>query len=147
MTDENFNSEPIEILVVEDNPGDVRLFLNEFKEIEVLANFHIVTNGLDAMKFLHHEGAFADAPQPDLLVLDLNLPKINGTEILNEMCREKHLWDIPVVIFSALSTEKLALENCLKIPSHIFIPKPNNLEEYPNVIKTVEKFLTNLSQS
>jgi CheY-like chemotaxis protein len=134
-------------LIVEDNPGDVSLFLNEFREIELLANFNIVTNGMDALKFLYHEDEFMDAPKPDLLVLDLHLPKIDGKEILTQMCKEEDLWDIPVVIFSALANGKVAPDNCTKIPNHIFIPKPDNLEEYPNVIKTVEKFLASLNEN
>lgn len=144
MNNKNDISKPIEILVVEDNPGDVRLFLNQFEEIELLANFHILTNGIDALKFLHQEGEYADAQKPDLLVLDLDLPKINGKEILMEMNDDPQLNNIPVVIFSALTYEKYFLEKCKKIPHHIFIQKPYSLEEYQEVVKTVEKFWNNL---
>ena len=144
MTNNSNTSKSIEILIVEDNPGDVHLFLNEFKEIEVLANFNIVTNGIDAFKFLYHEDNFIDAPKPDLLVLDLHIPKIDGTEILSQMCQDEDLWDIPVVIFSALAKSKLLLDKCKKIPNYIFIPKPENLEEYPAVIKKVEEFLSTI---
>lgn len=131
---------PVEILVVEDNPGDVCLFLNEFRDIILPSNFHVLTNGVEALKFLNQVGKYADRPKPDLMVLDLDLPKVTGMEILREMSEDLNLNDIPVVIFSALKHEKEFLDNCKKIPNHIFIPKPYNLEDYQDVIKSVGEF-------
>jgi len=131
----------VQILVVEDNPGDVKLFLNEFKEINFLAEFHVVTNGVEALQFLYKEDKYVNMPRPDLLVLDLYLPKKDGIEVLSEMSKDKHLIDIPVVIFSS-SEQTDILENCQRL-QHIFINKPKKLEDYKNILKTVENFWLN----
>lgn len=130
---------PVEILVVEDNPGDVLLFLENFKEIKMSSNFHVQTNGLDAMKFLRREGKYANTPKPDLLVLDLYLPIMDGSEVLSEMDADKNLSDIPVVIFSTSPYQKSNLKNYNNI-EYIYLTKPKDLEEYKEVVKQVEKF-------
>ncbi len=132
--------ESMEILVVEDNPGDVKLFLTKFKEFKFIANFHVQTNGIEAMDFLNKEGKYSDVPKPDLLVLDLMLPKKDGITVLSEMSKDKDLNDIPVVIFTSLTGQKDILRNCRNI-KHITISKPDSLEGYNDVIKTVENFL------
>jgi len=131
----------IEILVVEDNPGDVKLFLTRFKkEFKFIANFHVQTNGMDAMEFLNKVGKYNDVPKPDLLVLDLMLPKKDGIAILSEMSKDNDLENIPVVIFTSLTGQKDILRNCSNI-KHIVISKPDSLDGYNEVIKTVENFL------
>ncbi len=131
----------MEILVVEDNPGDVKLFLTKFKEFKYIANFNIQTNGIGAMEYLNKEGKYSDVPKPDLIVLDLMLPKKNGITVLSEMSKDKNLKNIPVVIFTSLTGQKDILKNCSNI-KHIIISKPDSLEGYNEVIKTVENFLS-----
>ncbi len=132
---------PIEILVVEDNPGDVKLFLTKFKEFKFIANYHIQTNGIDAMEFLNKEGKYNDVPKPDLLVLDIMLPRKDGITILAEMNKNKDLNDIPVVIFTSLTGQNDILENCPNIKC-ISISKPDSIEGYNEVIKKIENFWT-----
>ena len=144
MNIENDTNKPIEILVVEDNPGDVKLFLEKFKEFKVLANYHVVTNGVEALKFLFKEDKYNNAPKPDLLVLDLYLPKKSGLEVLSEMAEDKDLMNVPVVIFTSSGNRKDILENCKNIHC-IFINKPENLDDYDVVIKTLEKFWISIS--
>ena len=140
MTTKNYKNKPLEILVVEDNPGDVKLFLNEFKEFEFIANFHVQTNGEEALKFLHKEGKYDSEPHPDLIVLDLKLPIKSGIEVLTDISEHRNLRETPVVIFSSLPLEKQIVKNCERIPYYIFIPKPADLDGYAEVVKTVEKF-------
>lgn len=121
MTTQNNSEMPTEILVVEDNPGDVRLFLTQIKVIATESNFHVQKNGEEALKFLHQKGEYANATRPDLIVLDLQLPKKSGMEILTEIGKDESLSEIPVVIFSSLPSQKEILENCERIPpSHLY---------------------------
>lgn len=131
---------PVEVLLVEDNPGDVRLFLEEFKDIDESPNIHVVTNGEEGLKFLHREEEYVNAPKPNLLVLDVYLPIKSGFEILAEMGNDKELSEIPVVVFSSSPIEKDDIENIDKIPNLIFLSKPNNLKEYDDVINIVGEF-------
>ncbi|MGP8190060.1 MAG: response regulator [Methanobacterium sp.] len=82
---------PVKILVVEDNFGDVRLFLNEFKELSIFTEFQVVTNGVEDLQFLQQKNDYNDVPKPDLLVLDLYLPKKDGIEVLSKMSKDQHL--------------------------------------------------------
>lgn len=140
MNPENISGLPIEILVVEDNPGDFRLFLEEFKEIRLSANFHHFSNGVDAMAFLRHEGDYVDVPMPDLVVMDLYLPRMSGYEILTEIDNDVSLNGLPIVVFSTLANGDVITRDFVNIDNLIFIHKPESLEDYDRVIERVEDF-------
>ncbi len=130
---------PISILLIEDNPGDVRLIQEAFKVAKVVNEINSVVNGLDAMSFLRKEGDFASAQTPDLILLDLNLPGKDGREVLAEIKADQILKTIPVIILSSSS----ALEDILKSYEHnanCFVTKPIDVNEFFNVIKKITDF-------
>ena len=130
---------PIEILLVEDNPGDVRLTVEALKDVKVHNNLHVVKDGMEAMAFLHREGKYADAPHPDLILLDLNLPKKDGCEVLAEIKEDPMLKRIPVVVL----TGSKAGEDILKtynLHANCYISKPIDLEQFIMVVKSIEGF-------
>jgi len=129
----------VEILLVEDNPGDVRLALEALKESKVKNNITVVDNGLDALAFLRREGEYANAPQPDLILLDLNLPKKNGREVLAEIKDDPDLKRIPVVILTTSQDEKDILK-MYSLHANCYITKPVDLDQFINVIKSIEDF-------
>ena len=135
----NENGRPIEILLVEDNPGDIRLTKEAFKEGKLKNHLNVVEDGKEAISFLKKEGQYADAPRPDLILLDLNLPKKDGREVLSEIKVDKNLKRIPVVI---LTTSK-AEEDILKTYNHhanCYITKPVDMDQFINVVKYIEDF-------
>ena len=132
-------SHPIDILLVEDNPGDVRLTIEALKEDKLQNNLHVVKDGIEAMAFLHQEGEYANAPRPDLILLDLNLPKKDGREVLNEIKADEGLKRIPVVVL----TNSQAEEDILKtydLHANCYITKPVNLEQFVKVVRSIEQF-------
>jgi chemotaxis family two-component system response regulator Rcp1 len=134
-----FTGNPIEILLVEDNPGDVRLTVEVFKEAKMKNNLHIVMDGVEAMAFLHQEGKYRDVPRPDLILLDLNLPKKDGREVLAEIKNDAVLRSIPVV---ALTTSK-ADEDVIKtynLHVNCYIVKPVDFDQFIKVVEGIEGF-------
>ena len=130
---------PIEILLVEDNPGDVRLTEEAFKEGKIRNNLYVVEDGEEALNFLKRVGKYSKAPRPDLILLDLNMPKKDGREVLKEIKEDKGLRRIPVVI---LTTSK-AEEDILKTYDHhanCYITKPVNMEQFIQVVQYLEDF-------
>ncbi len=130
---------PISILLIEDNPGDVRLIQEAFKVAKVVNEIDSVLNGLDAMSFLRKEGDFASAQTPDLIILDLNLPGKDGREVLAEIKADHMLKTIPVIILSSSS----ALEDILKSyeqNANCYVTKPIDVNEFFNVIKKITDF-------
>ena len=130
---------PIDILLVEDNPGDVRLTVEALKEGKVHNKLHVAKDGMEAMAFLHKEGKYADAPHPDLILLDLNLPKKDGREVLEEIKEDPRLKRIPVVIL----TGSKAGEDILKsynLHANCYITKPVDLEQFITVVESIEDF-------
>ncbi len=133
------NVESIDILLVEDNPGDVRLTKEALKDAKVLNDVYIAKDGVEAMQFLHKEGAFKDAPVPDMILLDLNLPRTDGREVLAEVKADPKLKRIPVVI---LTTSK-ADEDIIKtynLHANAYITKPVDLNRFVDIIHTLEEF-------
>lgn len=131
--------QPINILLVEDNPGDVRLTVEALKEGKVLNQLHIAKDGIEAMDFLHREGDYSDVPHPDLILLDLNLPKKDGHEVLAEIKEDPMLKRIPVVVL----TGSKAGEDILKtynLHANCYITKPVDLEQFITVIKSINDF-------
>ena len=128
-----------EILLVEDNPGDSRLVIEAFRDSETLNNLHTVDDGEEAMSFLLQEGKYADAPRPDLILLDLNLPKKDGREVLAEIKGDFELRRIPVVIMTISSDEEDIL-NTYNLHVNSYITKPVDLDNFMNMFKSVEEF-------
>ena len=130
---------PIEILLVEDNPGDVRLTQEAFKEGKVRNKLHVAWDGIEAMAFLRQEGKFADAPHSDLILLDLNLPKKDGREVLVEIKQDPDLKRIPVVILTTSKAEEDILKT-YDLHANCYITKPVDLEQFIKVVKCIEEF-------
>ncbi len=139
MTDHYNNVKSIEILLVEDNPGDVRLTEEALKEGKVSNTLHVARDGAKALEFLRREGEFGDAPRPDLILLDLNLPKVNGPEVLEEIKSDPFLKRIPVVVLTT-STAEQDIFKCYERHANCFINKPVELDSFLRVIKSIEEF-------
>lgn len=130
---------PIEILLVEDNPSDVRLTVEALKEGRVSNNLHVVRDGVEAMSFLRRKGRFAKSVRPDLILLDLNLPKKDGREVLAEIKKDSKLKLIPVIILTTSKAEQDVLKT-YKLHANCYIPKPVDLERFITVVKAIEDF-------
>ena len=130
---------PVEILLVEDNPGDVRLTREALKEGKVLNNLHVVEDGVEAMAFLHREGKYADAPRPDVILLDLNLPRKDGREVLAEVKADHDLRRIPVVVLTVSNANEDILET-YDLHANCYITKPIDLDQFIKVVKAIEDF-------
>ncbi len=129
----------IEILLVEDNPGDVRLTAEALKDSKVRNNLSVAMDGVDGMAFLRRAGKYADAPRPNLILLDLNLPKKNGREVLAEIKTDKGLKRIPVVILTT-SNDQDDIINTYDLSANCYITKPLEFEQFFGVVKSIEEF-------
>ena len=130
---------PIEVLLVEDSPGDVRLTREAFKEAKVYINLHVVPDGAEAMAFLKREGVHANAVRPDLILLDLNLPKKDGREVLQEIKESPALQTIPVVILTTSAAEADILRS-YRHHANCYITKPVGLDGFLEVVKSIDGF-------
>lgn len=130
---------PIKILLVEDNPGDVRLILETLKENKLRNNLDVVEDGVEALAFLGREGKYADAPRPDLILLDLNLPKKDGREVLAEIKADENLRRIPVVILTTSKAEEDILK-AYDLNANCYVTKPVDLDQFIKVVKSIEEF-------
>ena len=130
---------PIEILLVEDNPGDVRLTREAFKDSKLRNNLSVVTDGEKALEFLRKEGDYASAPTPDLVLLDLNLPRLNGQEVLRIIKEDPHLKSIPVAILTS-SKEEGDIASSYQHYANCYITKPVDMEQFIQVVRTIENF-------
>jgi CheY-like chemotaxis protein len=135
----SLHGKPIEILLVEDNPGDVRLTVEALNDAKVHNNLYVAKDGVEAMSFLRREGAHANAPRPDLILLDLNLPKKDGREVLEEIKEDMGLRRIPVVVLTTSEAEMDILK-AYNLHANCYITKPVGLEQFITVIKTIEDF-------
>jgi len=133
------NIRSIEILLVEDNPGDVRLTKEAFKEGKVLNKLNVVKDGVEAMDFLHKQGKFSKAVRPDLILLDLNLPRKDGREVLGETKGDPNLRRIPVVILTTSKSEQDILKT-YDLHANCYITKPVDLSQFIKVIQSIEDF-------
>ena len=136
---EGKDGRPIDILLVEDNPGDVRLTKEAFKEGKLKNNLHVVKDGVEAMAFLQKEGKYASASCPDLILLDLNLPKKDGREVLKEIKADENLRRIPVVILTTSKSEEDILKT-YDLHANCFITKPVDMEQFIKIVKYIEEF-------
>ena len=130
---------PIVILLVEDNPGDARLTREGLSNSKVRNQLHVARDGDEALAFLRQEGAFADAPTPDLVLLDLNLPRRDGREVLQEIKQDEALKHIPVVILTSSQAEEDILRT-YRLHANCFITKPVDLEQLTKVVQGIEQF-------
>ncbi|KQC08162.1 MAG: hypothetical protein APR62_05340 [Smithella sp. SDB] len=130
---------PIEILLVEDNLGDIRLTQDALTNGKVRNNLHVVRDGVEAMDFLFKRGEFKNAIRPDLILLDLNLPKKDGREVLNEIKNDEILKTIPVVILTVSKAEEDILK-AYNLHANCYITKPLNLSQFIEVVKAIECF-------
>lgn len=130
---------PVEFLLAEDNPGDVRLTKEALRESKISNNLSVVPDGVEAMAFLHREGKYADAPRPDVILLDLNLPKKDGREVLAEVKADLNLRLIPVVIITSSEAEQDVLRT-YELHANCYVTKPVDLEQFIKVIQSIETF-------
>jgi chemotaxis family two-component system response regulator Rcp1 len=137
------NSRAIEILLVEDNPGDARLTLEAFKEGKVINNLSVVTNGVDALAYLRREGQYANASVPDLVLLDLNLPRMDGRELLATIKEDTNLKAIPVVVLTTSASQD-DIARAYGHHANCYITKPVDLDQLLRVVQSVESFWLSL---
>ena len=130
---------PIDILLVEDNPGDERLTREALKEGKVYSNLHWVKDGVEAMTFLRREGRFGDAPRPDIILLDLNLPKKDGREVLAVIKKDSVLKHIPVVVLTTSEAEEDVLKS-YELHANCYVTKPVDLEKFIHVVQSIDRF-------
>ena len=130
---------PVEVLLVEDSPGDVRLTEEALKEGKVRNNLNVVMDGVEAMAYLRREGRYASATRPDIVLLDLNMPKKDGREVLAEMKSDHRLRRIPVVILTTSEAEQDILKT-YDLHANCYITKPVDLDQFISLVKSVEDF-------
>jgi two-component system response regulator len=133
------DAEPIEVLLVEDSAGDVRLTLEAFKDAKVHVNLSVASDGAEAMAFLERKGEYANAPRPDLILLDLNLPKKDGREVLEEIKESPELKSIPVVILTTSASEADILRS-YRLHANCYITKPVDLDGFITVVSSIDNF-------
>ena len=130
---------PVEILLVEDNPGDIRLTKEAMKEAKIVNNLNVVEDGVEALAYLRKKGIFKGANRPDLILLDLNLPKKNGREVLAEIKQDINLKQIPVVILTVSQAEEDVFKT-YELHANCFITKPVDMDQFIKVVKSIEDF-------
>lgn len=130
---------PVEILMVEDDKEDVLLTQEALKDAKMSNILHVVNNGDEAMEYLQRRGQFSQAERPDLIIMDLNLPGMNGKEILGEIKKDSQLSTIPVVILTTSDANK-EISECYRLRANCFIHKPVDLDQFLHVIKSIEDF-------
>jgi chemotaxis family two-component system response regulator Rcp1 len=128
-----------EILLVEDNQSYVNLMMEALEESQVLTNLSVVMDGVEAMAFVRRESKYAHAPRPDIILLDLNLPKKKGQKVLEEIKNDPDLKRIPVVIFTVSSAEQDILK-CYNLHANCYIIKPKDLDQFIAVVKSIINF-------
>ena len=133
------NADGLEVLLVEDSPGDVRLTREALKDAKVHINLHVAPDGADAMAFLKREGQHANVPRPDLILLDLNLPKKDGREVLAELKESPALKCIPVIILTT-SASAADIQGSYQHHANCYITKPVDLEGFLKVVKSIDSF-------
>lgn len=130
---------PIDILLVEDNPADADLTREHFEEARILNRLHVVSDGVEALEFLRQQGHFANADRPDLILLDLNLPKMDGRQLLAVIKQDADLKLIPVVILSASQAETDIIRS-YQLHANAYVNKPVDLDGFAEIVKAIEGF-------
>jgi len=137
------NSKAIEILLVEDNPGDARLTREAFKDGRLLNNLSVVGDGVEALAYLRQQGQYRNSTRPDLILLDLNLPKKDGREVLEEIKADEHLKRIPVVVLTTSSAQE-DVARAYGSHANCYITKPVDLDQFLRVAQSIESFWLSL---
>jgi CheY-like chemotaxis protein len=132
-------AEPVQILLVEDSPGDIRLTREVLRDAKIANELHIVGDGEQAMAFLRREGDYADVRRPDLILLDLNLPRKDGREVLAELKDDPELHLIPVIVLTTSAAEQDVLRS-YDLKAACYITKPIDLDEFISVVRSIESF-------
>jgi len=130
---------PVEILLVEDNPGDVRLTIEALRDGKVHNNLNVARDGVEALAYLRREAPFTTAARPDLILLDLNLPRKDGREVLAEIKADAELKTIPVVVLTTSRAEQDVLRS-YELQANCFVTKPVDLDQFIDVVKSIENF-------
>ncbi|HWT26039.1 MAG TPA: response regulator [Solirubrobacteraceae bacterium] len=130
---------PIEVLLVEDDPGDVLLIQEAFADNKVRNRLHTVADGVDALRFLRQEDEFAEAPRPDLILLDLNLPRKDGREVLAEVKTDEALQQIPVVVLTTSKLEEDVLRS-YRLHANAYVTKPVDFDRFIEVVRQIDEF-------
>jgi len=139
------NSRAVEILLVEDNAGDARLTLEAFKEAKVINNLTVIHDGVEAMAYLRRQRQYSDAVQPDLILLDLNLPKKDGRTVLSEIKADERLKKIPVVVLTTSAAEE-DIARAYASHANCYINKPVDLDQFLRVVHSIEDFWLTLTK-
>lgn len=130
---------PIDILLVEDNPGDAELTGEALADSKVLSRLHVVRDGVEALAFLRQEGDYAQAPRPDLVLLDLNLPRKDGRAVLKDIKADPALRLIPVVVLTSSQAEE-DVARAYELNANCYVTKPVGLEQFLTIVKSIEQF-------
>jgi CheY-like chemotaxis protein len=130
---------PVEILLAEDNPGDVRLTEKALQQGKIANNIHVTTDGIEALAFLHQNGEYSDAPRPDLVLLDLNMPRKDGEAVLEEMQTDAELRRIPVVVLTSSESEA-DIARSYELNANAYLTKPVDFEGFVDIIDRLEDF-------
>ncbi|WP_246998734.1 response regulator [Halosolutus gelatinilyticus] len=134
-----FQAEPAQILLVEDNPGDVRLTEEAFKQGRIENDLYTVSDGTEALEYLNQRGEYADAPRPDLVLLDLNLPRTDGEEVLAELKDDPELRSIPVIVLTSSRAEEDVVRS-YELHANAYLTKPVDPDEFIETVRAFEKF-------
>jgi CheY-like chemotaxis protein len=129
----------VEVLLVEDSPGDVRLTQEAFRDADPSIHLHVASDGVEAMAFLRHQGSYSHAPRPDIILLDLNLPKMDGREVLAHIKSDHSLKMIPTVILTTSDAEA-DIAKCYQLHANCYLKKPVQLEEFEGLVKSISDF-------
>jgi CheY-like chemotaxis protein len=129
----------VEILLVEDSPGDVRLTIEALADAKISNDIGVASDGIEALEYLRNEGKFADAPRPDLILLDLNMPRMDGRELLGIIKSDKDLRNIPVVVLTTAQSEADILES-YDLRANCYISKPVDLDQFLVVVNSIQEF-------
>jgi len=130
---------PLEVLLVEDSPGDVRLTHEAFRDANKAVHMHVASDGVEAMAFLKHEGGYEDAPRPDLILLDLNLPKMDGREVLSQIKMDDRLKTIPTIILTTSESEADIVKS-YQLQANCYLTKPVQLEAFEGLVTSINDF-------
>jgi CheY-like chemotaxis protein len=133
------SSSPIEVLLVEDDPGDVLMTQEAFADYKIANRLSVVTNGEDAISYMRKQGRFADVPTPDLVLLDLNLPRRNGREVLREIKEDPELRRVPVVILTTSEADEDVLASYL-LHANAYVRKPVDFEQFVAAVRAIDDF-------
>ena len=135
--------QPIEVLLVEDDPGDVLLIQEAFEDNKLHNNLHVVNDGEQAVAYLRREGEYADCPRPDLVLLDLNLPRKDGREVLAEVKADEELRTIPIVVLTTSDAEEDVLRS-YQLHANAYVSKPVDFQRFVSVVRQIDEFFVSV---